>query len=187
MKFRILNILLLTGLLLSASSCFDDDKSDNTDYSEWKNLNEKYIAEAEVETNQDGTLVYTKLIPSFAPGTFYLIKWNNDRALTASALSPMDNSTIDIKYEVTDIDNNVIDNSYSIHTYGDGIYRTKPTDMIIGVHSALTNMHIGDDVDLIIPSSAAYGNYSNGSIKPFSTLKFNVKLIAIPGYEINKK
>lgn len=179
--------MLLTGIILSATSCFKDDDPDINQVQDWKLLNEAYILDAEARTNDDGSPYYEKIVPSWAPGTFTLIKWHNDRALTASALSPLDNSIIYMKYEVENINGAIIENSYNNHIYGDSIYRTSPSKMIIGVRAALPKMHVGDSVSLVLPASAAYGNLTNGSIKPYSTLKFNIKLVAIPGYEISIK
>lgn len=95
----------------------------------------------------------------------------------------MDNSTVNIKYACIDIFDNVINDSYSMTTYGDSIYQTTPASMITGVRAALPMMHIGDSVTLVMPYTAAYGTSAYGSIKPYSTLKFSLKLVSIPNYE----
>lgn len=181
--------MLLSGILLTTTSCFDDKDKDNdtTDYTEWKERNEEYINKQALRTNEDGSPFYEKIVPSWATGTFVLIKWHNNRAITADNLSPLDNSTINMKYDLMDIEGNVIDSSYALKNKGDSIYQTRPSQMIVGVRAALPVMHIGDSVTLVLPYSAGYGNISNGKIKPFSTLTFHIKLVAIPGYEILPK
>ncbi|MDE6074493.1 MAG: FKBP-type peptidyl-prolyl cis-trans isomerase, partial [Muribaculaceae bacterium] len=49
---------------------------------------------------------------------------------------------------------------------------------------ALEKMHVGDSVEVIIPYQAGYGASSSGSILPYSTLRFGIKLVNIPYYEV---
>ncbi|MDE5846117.1 MAG: FKBP-type peptidyl-prolyl cis-trans isomerase [Muribaculaceae bacterium] len=115
-----------------------------------------------------------------------LAQWHNDRSLTAGNLVPMDNSTVDIIYEGKYYNGVTFDSSFSQTTYGDSIYRCKPTDMISGFWAMLTNMHVGDSVTCVIPSSAGYGA-SSSSLMPYSTLVFNIKLKSIYKYEMANK
>ncbi|MCM1475590.1 MAG: FKBP-type peptidyl-prolyl cis-trans isomerase [Muribaculaceae bacterium] len=182
MKLRSYGNLLIASLLIaSLSACMDDDDSD---YAEWKISNEEYVKEAETQT-ENGKLKFEKITPSWAPATFALVRWCNDRSLTAKNLSPLDNSTIDMTYETADINGKVINSSYDLHTYGDSIYRTRPADMITGVRAVLPLMHVGDSVALVLPYSAAYGTTAYGSIPPYSTLLFKIKLVGIHAYEIS--
>ncbi|MDE5903383.1 MAG: hypothetical protein K2H21_09230, partial [Muribaculaceae bacterium] len=84
-----------TGL----TSCFNDDEPD---YNEWQQLNSQYVAEKEALT-EGGIPVFTKLTPSWAPAAFTLVKWENDRNLTAKNLQPMDNSLVRVQYALDDI------------------------------------------------------------------------------------
>lgn len=180
---KIAAALLCLPLAAGFSSCLGND--DEEDYTQWRQQNEKYINSAERAVNADGSPEFQKIVPSWASGTFSLIKWHNDRALTAANLSPLDNSTVNIKYETYDIEDNLLNSSNSMHQYGDSIYQTRPCDMITGVRAVLPYMHIGDSVSLVMPYTAAYGTVKYGDIKPYSTLKFNIKLVSIPGYEID--
>lgn len=179
---RYLYIVSLLLPLCMLTSCFKDDEVE--DYTEWKAENEKYVAEAAQMRDDSGELVYQRLIPSWASTTYTLIKWHNPADAAQSAFIPLDNSTVDIKYETLDINDNVIDSSYNMVQYGDSIYRTTPGTMITGVRAALEVMHPGDSVSLVVPSSAAYGIYTHGKVKPYSTLKFNLKLVGIHRFEI---
>lgn len=184
---KYLFVAILFGMMsVGLSSCLNDDDDKTVDYTEWRKTNEAYLATAAAKTDETGQPYFEKLVPSFATGTYTLIHWYNDRALTAKNLTPFDNSIVDIKYETLDIDDTMIDNSYSLRTYGDSIYRTYPSSMVYGVREALTHMHVGDSVNLVMPASAAYGMYQHGTIKPYSTLKFNIKLVGVPAYEIPK-
>ncbi len=169
--------LLLT--LLTACS----DKEDNSPEAEWKKSNIEFVTRAEAAT-ENGTKVYTKIVPDWAPSTMVLMKWHNDRRLTADNLVPFSNSTCDLKYEFEDIDGNKLGDSYSSTTYGDSIYRARPDINIIGMWAALTSMHVGDSVTMIIPPDAGYGARDNGIIPANSTLIYHVKLKSIVKYEI---
>lgn len=186
MKFtRFFNILLLTGLCLSATSCFDDDDSPS-DYSAWQKSNDEFVENALKKTNDDGTPYYEKFVPDWAPSSFVLAHWHNDQSKNSSELVPMNTSTVDMIYDAKDIEGKSIDNSFSLRQYGDSIYRTQPYSMITGVRLMLTKMHVGDSVSLVIPADAAYGSKQNGTVKPFTTLLFELKLKGIPYYEIRQ-
>ncbi len=172
--------ILITPMLLT--SCLGDD-SNTVDYSEWYEENQAYLSEIEAETNDDGTLAYEKIVPSWCPGVYILAKWHNDRSLTASNLIPMDNSTVDVIYDCQYVNDYVLDSSYSNTTWGDSIYRCKPLDNIVGFWTMLTNMHVGDSVTCVIPMNAAYGA-SSTSVVPYSTLIYHMKLKSIYAYEI---
>ena len=93
-------------------------------------------------------------------------------------------STVDVKYIGHLYDGTAFDSSY-INTYpADSIYRTTLSSVIEGWTIALTNMHVGDSCEVLIPYQHAYGSSEHGDIKPYSALQFNIKLVYIPGYEI---
>lgn len=154
------------------------------DYNEWEQKNTQFLADAEAQVDENGQKVYTRLTPDWAPGAFTLIKWENNREETAKNLSPLDNSLVDVKYALDNIDGERISDSYSMTTYGEGVYRTRPNQNILGFWYALTQMHIGDKVTCIMPAAAAYGNTAYGNIPPYSTLVYTIELVGIPAYEI---
>ena len=169
------------------TSCLgDDDKK--VDYSEWININETYMIHMEDTVDAAGNKVFKKLSPVWAPGpgVYVLAQWHNDSSLTASNLVPMDNSTVDVIYECSYVNGVVLDSSYRNTTYGDSIYRCKPSDNIVGFWTMLTNMHVGDSVTCIIPTTAAYGNTSS-SVIPYSALIYKMKLKRIYAYETSGK
>lgn len=174
-------IFFLPLLAFIFSSCLGDD--DNTDdYSAWRKQNEEYVARMEILTG-NGAPVYTKVVPSWAPGDFVLMKWHNDRSLTEKNLVPLSNSLVKIKYEMEDIEGNSLGDSYSSTTYGDSIYQSRPNQNIVGMWAALTSMHVGDSVTMIIPAVSAYGSSATGKIKPYSALIYHVKMKGIPAYD----
>lgn len=167
-------------ILLTFASCINDTK---TDYTEWEQRNTEYVTACQNQRNEDGTPVYTYLAPDWAPKAFCLVKWENDRSLTEKNLSPLSNSITKVKYDVETIDGTRISDSYSSTTYGDSIYQSRPNQNIIGFWNCVTNMHVGDSVTCIIPAVAGYGSVANGNVKPYSTLVYHIKLVAIPAYE----
>ena len=172
-------VLLMSHLI---SSCLGDD-SNKYDFTEWKNQNETYFADKEAAIDADGNKVFTKISPAWAPGVYVLAQWHNDRTLTASNLVPMDNSTVDVVYECYYVDGTILDTSKRLPN---GIYSCKPNQNIVGFWSMLTNMHVGDSVTCVIPMNAAYGT-TGSSVRPYSTLIYNMKLQAISAYEISGK
>lgn len=183
MKLRIsLYLLPLAAGLLS--SCMGDNKE--VDYTEWEQRNTAYIATQESLRKPDGSPLFTRIAPDWAPNAFCLVKWENNRALTAYNLRPLSNSVVNLKYDVDDIDGNRLSDSYSSTTYGDSIYQCRPNQNIIGFWNCVTNMQVGDSVTCVIPYVAGYGSTGNGSIKPYSTLIYHIKLVSIPAYQLPK-
>lgn len=174
MKLRLLPYSLISVIAFSClSSCLGNN--DNiTDYSGWKAENEAYIENAEMET-ENGRLVYEKISPVWDNNVYILMHWVSDREETAGELTPLSNSTVRIKYTLTNIEGDTIDSSPS--------FNCKPNGMITGFWTALTNMHVSDTVNVIVPYNAGYGAYGSGSVLPFSTLLFGIRLDSIISYE----
>lgn len=187
MNIRRCFLPLVSSLFLASglTSCLGDD--DNSyDYKDWINQNETYLAEKEAAVDASGKKLFEKVVPSWCPGVYVLSQWHNDRSKTAANLVPMDNSTVDVIYECLYVNGTVLDSSYSNTTYGDSVYRCKPSDNIVGFWTMLTNMHVGDSVTCVIPMNAAYG-VSSTRVVPYSTLIYNMKLKAIHAYEVSGK
>lgn len=171
-------VMLLCASLTLLSSCLGND---DEDYSEWKQQNEKYLAEMEQKAD------FTRLSPPWAPDAFVFVKWLNDRSKTAKNLSPLDNSVCNVKYILRNIEGDSISSSYKSTAYGDSIYQTRPLNNIIGFWYTLTNMRVGDKVTAVMPPSAAYGTQKYGDIKPYSVLVYEIELVSIPAYVVPKK
>lgn len=167
-------------LLLGLTSCFDDGNSVKEEYADWNARNLAYI-EAKADSMAGGQLYFTRLTPDWAPNAYALVHWHNNRLLTANNLQPMDNSTVQITYELFDIDGKRLSDSFSMP---DSIYTSKPSNNIIGVWYPLTQMHVGDSVTIIMPNQSGYGSRKYGEIQPYSTLIYNIKLKGIAAYEI---
>lgn len=171
-------------LLLFLPSCLGNDDDDSLkQYKEWYDKNMQYLTDAEAKT-ENGVKYYERIVPVWSPGNYVLVKWHNDRSLTEKNLQPLSNSTVDLKYELQNINGDVLDSSYAATTYGDSIARFKPNGTVLGFWTTLTSMHEGDSVTAVVPYNAGYGASGSGSIPPYSTLIFNIKLKKVVAYEL---
>ncbi|MDE6076857.1 MAG: FKBP-type peptidyl-prolyl cis-trans isomerase [Muribaculaceae bacterium] len=178
MKLKKFGFLLLPASLAILSSCMGDDDND-TDYSEWRTENLNYITAAEAEM-LNGQKRYDKISPKWDPASFVLMQWHK-RGNTSSRLKPLSTSSINIKYLLTNIEGDTLDSSYS---QPDSLYTCQPCNMITGFWIATTNMEQGDSVTAIVPYTSGYGVYGSGSVLPYSTLIFQIKLDSIVKYDI---
>lgn len=184
-KSIFIGVLALMGVSL-ASCLGDGDTPDNG--KKWKERNDQWLMEREAELDSEGKPVYTKIGCDWDVSGYVLVKWHNDRSLTTKNLSPLYTSTIDVKYQLTNIDSVMIDNSYSRTTPADSIYRTKLSSCVAGWAIGLTQMHVGDSVTMIVPYTQGYGDVDrSNSLPAYSNLIFNIKLTGVPFYQIEKE
>lgn len=179
-KIFFLAILFVVSVAV-VSSCSDDTTWDT--YKEWRETNQNFYDQQKLLKNSDGTPFYSELSPSWFPNSGVLIHYFNNRALTEGNLVPLVTSTVDVKYKGWLCNDVPFDSSYTSTAYGDSIFRTMPSETIVGWQVALTNMAVGDSARVVIPWSIAYGTESTGYILPFSTLVFDIKLVDIYAYE----
>lgn len=179
MKYLIYLIVLFFSVPLI--SCLG---SNDEEYTEWRAENDKYMLSKEIETDADGNLKYKKVYASWNPQGYVLMQWHNNRSLTEKNLSPLSTSTVDLKFHGRLITEEPFDSSYLRTSPADSIYRSQLNENIPGFIIGISQMHIGDSCTIIIPYREGYGAAGSRSIKPFSNLIFDVKLVDIPGYQI---
>lgn len=183
MKSLIIKSLALVAVIAGLCSCSpenDNDKNDNIDW-DWVNFNDNYYANAALLTDDEGKPFYEKIVPVWNEGASVLMHFYNDRALTAGNLQPYITSTVSAKYALGLADGSMLENSYA---NTDSVLTTKVTSLVEGWAIALTNMHVGDSVKVVIPASQGYGAYTHGSVPAYSTLIFDIKLVDVPAYEV---
>ena len=163
---------LLSLSLLLLPSCL---KGELDELEIWKAENDKWLETTDFSD-------YEKVAPSWAPQNFIYIKWHNDRKLTEKNLVPMSTSTVNTKYEMEDINGKKLGNSYSVST-GDSVFQTVPNKTITGFGAALTMMHVGDSVTIVIPYNSAYGSKTQGAVQLYTNLIYHTKLKEIVAYE----
>lgn len=186
--FWLLFIALLPSLLISCGKDKDKDEENKknywVEYANWRKNNTEFFESKYNEIDSTGRLVYERVTPSWDAGSTILMRWYNDRSLTADALSPYETSYVDVIYKGTTYQDTVFDSSYNNTAYGDSIYRSKLSNNIKGWVIAVMNMHVGDHCEVIIPYDCAYGDQMKSNIiLPYSTLVFDMKLVGIPGLE----
>lgn len=165
---RIFPALFIISLLI-LTSCFGGS-DELSEYLAWRDKNLEYINNLENET-EGGVPVYEKIVPDWDNNIYVLVRWHNDRTETTDLLTPLSNSTIKVKYTLTNIDGDTIDSSSS--------FVCKPNGLVTGFWTAVTNMHVNDTVTAVMPYVAGYGYSGSGSILPFSTLVFGIRLDSI--------
>ena len=124
---RLLTYILPAALLLSLASCLGAE--DNM-YDDWRSENIQWMAQEESRTNPDGTPYYERIQAPWDFQGYVLMKWHNDRKATEKNLSPMSNSTIDMKYHGRLITGEAFDSSYLRTQPRDSVFRTKLNNTI---------------------------------------------------------
>lgn len=187
MKSFKVNLLFLSLFMaaLALGGCHSDKNDNSDDYAEWKDRNDLYVEQCSAMTGTDGNPIYTRVVPSWSPLSFYLRQWLSDRSATVNQLTPLDNSLVSVSYMLQNIDGTVIDATYWGKTNPDEGYITHPYENVIGFHHLLTTMRVGDEARIVVPYTGGYGNLSHGSVLPYSTLIFTVRLLAIRQYVTN--
>lgn len=178
---KYLYMLAACALCLCAfTACMGDDDEPTDD---WKLRNDEWIIRMEAQTLPGGDLAYQRINCPWDPQAYVLMRWHNDRALTQSRLSPLYTSTVDVKYQVMNIDSVMLDNSYKRTAPADSVFRTQLSKTITGWAIGISQMHVGDSCTILIPYNQAYGQQQYLNVKGCSNLIFDVKLTGIPGYE----
>ena len=88
---------------------------------------------------------------------------------------PRSGNVVTVNYKGSLINGKVFDNS-SERGYPEAF---RLGDLIVGWQIALTQMHVGDHWIVYIPYQVGYGTRDNGPIPAYSTLIFEVELVAI--------
>ena len=88
---------------------------------------------------------------------------------------PRANSVVTVHYKGSLINGKVFDSSYE-RGYPEAF---RLSDLIVGWQIALTQMHVGDHWIVYIPYQLGYGTRDSGPIPAYSTLIFEMELVAI--------
>lgn len=180
-ELRILPFLLVAATAVVAVACDDDSQTTWEEYAEWREANVAFYEEQQYMMSPSGENEYSTLTAQWNTNAQVLIKYLTDRALTQGNLSPLLTSTVKVKYIGRLYNGTAFDSSY-LNT--DSLYETGLTSVISGWTIALQDMRVGDSARVVIPYSQGYGSSGSGSIPPYSTLVFDIKLVDIPYYEV---
>ena len=132
----------------------------NSNKEVWKQQNIEYLKQKSQEA---------EVLP-LGNGTFYKVLEQGTGQNT-----PVLNSVVTCHYKGSLIDGRVFDNS--MERGCPEAFRCR--DLIPGFTSALLQMHVGDRWEVYIPQEQGYGTRSSGPIPGFSTLIFEITLLAI--------
>lgn len=171
------------ALLISGAACTSDEESTWTQYTDWREANTAWLLQKQQLKNSDGTPYYKKVVPYWNPNTYVLAHWFNDTTETAGNLVPLYNSTVDVRYNLHLYDETPVDSSTNNTTPGPGLYRATISNLVQGWAVIMSEMHCGDSVEVLIPYDLGYGASDYGTIKPYSALRFNIRLVDINKYE----
>ncbi len=169
--------LMACLLMCLLGSCLSDSSNDiDTD---WRDANIAWW-----QTQLTNTSYYTRVEAPWDSATGVLMHWFNDTTLTKDNLKPLYTSMVDVKYHVSLYNGEPLDSSYLRTSPADSVYRTRlSSGVITGWPVAISKMHIGDSCQVIIPFSMGYGVSDYMTIKAYSMLVYNIKLVGIPAYE----
>lgn len=181
MKKGLLFYIFAAATLCFAASCSSDDEDVWEKYADYREANDAFINEQANLVDENGKKVYSRIIPAWNKDAYVLMRWFNDTTATTNNRKPIYTSTVDVKYYGRTYEDVPFDSSYRSLSPADSVSRFQLNSVISGWVIALEKMHIGDSVEVIVPYSYAYGSSGNSSIPPFSVLKFNIKLVDIPG------
>lgn len=135
-----------------AAACTTDSKSTWQQYEQWRNANNSWLAQMQSKKDESGQPYYKTIVPSWAPGSFVLVHYFNDRKLTEGNLSPLFNSTVDTRYWLHDYEGTPVDSSTLVTSTGTkGVYRAQLSSLIPGWAAALSDMRCGDTAEIIVP------------------------------------
>lgn len=129
------------------------------EFGEYKQQNEKFLAENKTKEG-------IKTTPS---GLQYKV------IKEGKGVIPTDTTKVKVNYKGTLIDGTEFDSSYKRNEP----FQCTAQDVIKGWGEALTMMPVGSKWELYIPQELAYGSRNMGTIKPFSTLIFEVEVVDV--------
>lgn len=166
------------------TSCADDDtKSTWEEYADWRQTNITWLEQQQARTNADGTKYYEVVSPSWYVGSYVLVHRVGES--NTDNLRPLSSSVVEVIYQGFNCEGERFDSSLAA-TPGAAVTRNfKLNEVIDGWTAALETMHVGDSAEIICPYQMAYGASAVGSlIQPYSALRFNIRLVDIPAYEV---
>lgn len=176
------------GVFASMTSCMNDDESTWDTYKDWRETNNHWLDSLQNLKNADGTPYYSTVVPAWNTNSYIMMRKidNNNPEAATNPFYPIFTSTVDVIYELHLADGTQADTSVGLTTWGTDIYRStlNSSSLISGWSTAILNMCVGDSCEFIIPYDMAYGENSTGSVLPYSNLRFNIRLVDIPYYEL---
>ena len=181
-KLAYLLLLFITTTVIS--SCMEETTWEKL--SDYRKLQEEWLKKELAKTDENGDPYYKTYVAPFDKNAIVYMHFYNDPKENEHNLTPLYNSTVDVKYHGRTFDNVPFDSSYTSTSPADSVTRFAINGLISGWAIATMNMHVNDSVEVIMPYNVAYGEAGSGSINPYTHLIFKIKLVDIPYYQTNK-
>jgi len=155
------------GLLLLAASCKEEPSVE----SEWPLLNEKAFK------SYYNDPAYTKLgdLAKLSDTLVYKV------LETGTGRRVLFSDTVNVVYTGWLVNDSIFDTTHDSPFMNIGRSFGIAEGVIPGWRTALQHMSVGDRWELVVPYPLAYGEAGSQSILPYSTLKFDMKVISIKG------
>ncbi len=189
--YIITGTILLSCFALLFSACGDDDNNSYKIDEAWKTRNEALFEEAK-SSNE-----YNKIYSSESDAsTLYILAKESNTIITSPTISTFATSegyveftdTVVCRYEGWLFNKNnekiIFDSTENPVTGGithpNYVAKTFSVSGVIeGWRTALSKMKVGDELEIVIPQELGYGAIDKGTIKPYTTLYFRIKLLRI--------
>lgn len=173
----LLPLLVLAALGAMVGACnSDDNDSSKKDYTDWQKFNENWLIEQVARLNDDGTPFYTRCQMPTDPQAYVYMHTIGD--VHSENLQPLYTSTTKVNYTLTLANDSVVDKGTNF------VSMLSSSSLITGWGIAIMQLHVGDSAQFVLPYSVGYGATGSSMVKPYSNLRFNIRLVDIPGYEI---
>jgi len=168
--------LKINGMMVNPAIAFSDaqkrlqgfqEKQLAKEYAEDKKANEEYLA----KKHKEGGMT------DLADGVFYKELTKG----TGEAIAD-ENVIVDYTYETRVVvpNDSVIGSSQNGEKRSEPIKRAQLFQMLPGLKTAVSKMHVGDEWEIYLPYDQAFGarGYSGASVPPFSTIVAKIKVLA---------
>ena len=158
------------------TGCADDVKTTWEKYADWRNTNEQWIQQQLARTDAQGRPLFTTYTPSYAPSSTIHYRFIGEQH--PENLQPYYTSSATVNYTVRLYDGTLIDSAANFTS------ALNSARLIAGWPIVIQQMHVGDSIEAILPYNVAYGSTGNKNIEPYSALRFNIRLVDLPAYEV---
>lgn len=196
MKLKVITYFLMAMMTVVTLSSCSEETSEIPEYADWQMTNEAFMAEklaaAEADKNDDLVAYRNYSLSSnlsMTKDNSIVMKWLEKGEGTDS---PIYTDSVMVHYvgyllkstSKQDADDPelgyVFDQSYK-GTFNPALStpaRFKLAGLTDGFATALMHMHTGDRCKVYVPYNLAYGTAGSGSIPGYSTLVFDIRLVA---------
>ncbi len=160
-KLKPISFTLLLALLFINISCLtDEEKETRTIETELAELDD--FLDLLIEKGYD--------IDTTDLGIYYIVNEEGE------GLSPVAGDTVSVEYVGSFLNGSIFDASQDHWQEGIWEFVYLEQSLITGFNNALSVMSKGSEIDAIMASPFAYGITGSGSIPPYTTIIFNLKL-----------